>query len=148
RSRLTVFGVALCVLGITLALGPNTPWYGWFFSAVPGFDSFRVPARWLLLWTFGGAILAVLGASTVDRAARTWTNNVRVGRPIVLLAVILGGGLALWVTREWELPPARTALTCLALAALTLAATGLARRGLGERSRRWALAGLLTATRG
>ena len=77
RSRLAVFGVVLCVLGITLALGPNTAWYGWFFAAVPGFDSFRVPARWLLLWTFGGATLAVLGASWIDRAARGWTGQAR-----------------------------------------------------------------------
>jgi hypothetical protein len=146
RSRLTIFGAALCVLGITLALGPNTPWYGWLFGALPGFDSFRVPARWLLLWTFGGAILAVLGASSVDRAARTWPSIVRVGRHIVLVAVIIGAGLALWVTRDWELPAARTALTCLALAALTLAVTGLARRVHGGPARRWALAALVAMT--
>src|SRR5260370_26246439 len=74
RSRVAVFGVVLCVLGITLALGPNTAWYGWFFAAVPGFDSFRVPARWLLLWTFSGAPLAGLVPRLVCPEAAGWTR--------------------------------------------------------------------------
>ncbi len=48
----------LALLGVSMALGKYTPLFQLAFDAVPGVDLFRVPARWLTLWTFGVALLA------------------------------------------------------------------------------------------
>ena len=48
-------------LGLLLAVGDATSLYRLLFDWAPGFASFRVPARWLLVSTFGLAILAAAG---------------------------------------------------------------------------------------
>ena len=61
-------------------------------AAVPGFDLFRVPARWMLLYTYGAAVLAGLGTqwllrklaqktSAGTQAAAAWAA------PVLLLLV-------------------------------------------------------------
>ncbi len=52
--------VALIVVGLLLALGQFNPLY-WGLARLPGFNLFRVPARWMVLYTFGVALLAGLG---------------------------------------------------------------------------------------
>ncbi|HEY2592891.1 MAG TPA: hypothetical protein VGK33_03200, partial [Chloroflexota bacterium] len=69
RARPVVFGLVVAFLGVFLALGENNYAYGAIFATVPGFDTFRVPARWLLLWEFGAAVLAAVGADWVGRGA-------------------------------------------------------------------------------
>jgi len=61
RKRENAFFGALALLGIILALGIYNPFYYLLYRLVPGFSLFRVPARWLFLYTFGMAILAGLG---------------------------------------------------------------------------------------
>ena len=56
------FLVFLTALGLFLALGAYNPFYFVLYKLLPGFDLFRAPARWLYLYTFGGAMLAGLGA--------------------------------------------------------------------------------------
>ncbi len=70
RPRAIVFGLLVAFLGVFLALGENNGAYGLVFTTVPGFDTFRVPARWLLLWEFGAAILAAAGADWVGRGSK------------------------------------------------------------------------------
>ena len=49
-------------MGFILAFGLFTgPLYLLLYRYVPGFDLFRVPARWLLLYTFSMAMLAAIG---------------------------------------------------------------------------------------
>jgi hypothetical protein len=63
-------GAALLVLALTgvfLAFGVYNPVYYLLYKVVPGFDLFRVPARWLLLYSFGAAILAGLGLEALPR---------------------------------------------------------------------------------
>lgn len=55
-QALSIAGFAAA--GLVLALGQYTPAYGVAFAAVPGFDLFRVPARWLFWWTLGIGLLA------------------------------------------------------------------------------------------
>ncbi|MGH2543689.1 MAG: hypothetical protein ACRDIB_12865, partial [Ardenticatenaceae bacterium] len=47
------FGLIAAAAGLLLAFGRYSPlfWVAW--RLVPGFDLFRAPARWLLLWAFG-----------------------------------------------------------------------------------------------
>ncbi|MEJ2211016.1 MAG: hypothetical protein P8129_18535, partial [Anaerolineae bacterium] len=53
--------LALALLGVFLALGAYNPVYYVLYKLVPGFDLFRAPARWLLLYAFGMALLAGVG---------------------------------------------------------------------------------------
>ncbi len=51
----------LMFLGLFFALGGYNPVYSLFVKFVPGFNLFRVPARWLVLYAFGAAMLAGIG---------------------------------------------------------------------------------------
>jgi hypothetical protein len=66
REPAVVFFALLAGLGLFLALGRWNPFYYLAYRLVPGFQLFRVPARWLYLYTFGAAILAGLGADNLS----------------------------------------------------------------------------------
>jgi hypothetical protein len=57
--------VILAAVGVFLAFGAYNPAYYVLYKLVPGFALFRAPARWLLLYSFGAAILAGLGLEVV-----------------------------------------------------------------------------------
>lgn len=59
-SRFLLVGMGLTAL---LALGDHTPVFPWLFRNVPTFDLFQAPARWMLLFVFGMALLAGAGAT-------------------------------------------------------------------------------------
>jgi len=56
--------LALTAVGLFLALGVFNPLY-WLLARLPGFDLFRVPARWLALYALGAALLAGVGLEGV-----------------------------------------------------------------------------------
>jgi hypothetical protein len=59
RDRRTIF-LALFALGaLSLAVGKANPAYGLIYQ-LPGFSFFRVPARYLLLFVFAGALLCAI----------------------------------------------------------------------------------------
>jgi hypothetical protein len=60
-GRPALLGAVYVALGLVLAVGDATSAYRLLFDWAPGFASFRVPARWLLVSTFGLAILAAVG---------------------------------------------------------------------------------------
>ena len=66
-GRPAVLGAVYVALGLLLAVGDATPAYRFLFDWAPGFASFRVPARWLLVSTFGLAILAAVGTDWLVR---------------------------------------------------------------------------------
>jgi hypothetical protein len=53
--------LVLALAGVFLAFGIYNPIYYLLYKLVPGFDLFRAPARWLLLYSFGTALLAGIG---------------------------------------------------------------------------------------
>ncbi|MGH2459378.1 MAG: YfhO family protein [Chloroflexota bacterium] len=55
----------LAAVGLALALGKYTPIFHLAFEVVPGVRLFRVPARWLTLWTLGIGLLAAWGFDSV-----------------------------------------------------------------------------------
>jgi len=57
-------------LGLALALGRWNPIYALLYKFVPGFDLFRTPARWMMLYTMGMAILAGVGLQTLGKKWR------------------------------------------------------------------------------
>ena len=73
RDRRALALGTLVGVGLLFALGQYTPVYEAFYHLVPGFDMFRVPARWLLLYSFGLAGLAGVGLDAL-RPARSGTH--------------------------------------------------------------------------
>jgi len=69
RMRIGTVLLFLMLFGLVAALGKYTPLYGLLVAVVPGFDLFRVPARWLL-WIFAPLVLiAGLGMQALLNAA-------------------------------------------------------------------------------
>ena len=66
----TAFMAGLAALGLFMAIGGYNPLAPLLFRFIPGLDLFRVPARWLLVYTFGAAGLAALGAQLLVDASR------------------------------------------------------------------------------
>ncbi|MBK8901775.1 MAG: YfhO family protein [Anaerolineaceae bacterium] len=74
--------ITLVLLGLLLALGIFNP-LNWLLARLPGFELFRVPARWLAVYALGVALLAGLGWQMVlDR----WLVRQRHWRSIPLRA--------------------------------------------------------------
>ncbi len=55
-------GLFFAFLGLFLALGRWNPFSFLFYHVIPGYDLFRTPARWMMLYTLGMAVLAGVGA--------------------------------------------------------------------------------------
>ncbi|MDY7039946.1 MAG: YfhO family protein [Chloroflexota bacterium] len=58
--------IILAGLGPFLALGGYNPVYYLLYRLVPGIAMFRAPARWMLLYAFGGAMLAGVGLDQIS----------------------------------------------------------------------------------
>jgi hypothetical protein len=64
------FFALLAAGGLLLGLGGYDPAYFVLYKLVPGFDLFRAPARWMLLYTFGVAVLGGIGMEQVAAIAQ------------------------------------------------------------------------------
>jgi hypothetical protein len=89
--------LALVLVGVFLAFGAYNPFYFVLYTVVPGFDLFRAPARWLLLYAFGAAVLAGIGLESLPQLVSA-RRSVRWQAPILVLLVaelfLAGQGLA------------------------------------------------------
>jgi hypothetical protein len=123
ERRWVALGLLLVVPGLALALGGANKLYPLLYEHLPGLASFRVPARWLLLFTVGGAVLAARGLE--------WLLERRGGRPgrteLLRLAGTAVGLLLLWLlaylggvraTRQLQLIWLGLTLACVLLGAL------------------------------
>ena len=72
RGPARTLGLFFAGLGLFLALGRWNPVYYVLYWLVPGFDLFRVPARWLMLYSFGAAVLAGSGIDWVRSRLGDW----------------------------------------------------------------------------
>ncbi len=97
KSPLWQAWIGVALLGLLLALGGWTPIY-WLLGELPGFNLFRVPARWLALWALGGSVLAAYGVQRLSE------GDLRVPRG--LMAAL--GGLAFVLTAWTFLSPLAT----------------------------------------
>lgn len=99
--------VFLAIVGLLLALGRFTPLY-WLLARLPGFDLFRVPARWLILYAFSAAMLAGAGLQMLfyqcipPEKWEKWRRSItRAWRTAVILLV----GLMVWgIVGRWLAP--------------------------------------------
>ncbi len=101
-------------VGLLLSFGMFTgPLYLVLYYLMPGFSLFRVPARWLLLYAFGMAILAGFGLDALTRpqtlrtdlittqrwlTAKTWRLTLFIGMPLLGLTALIA----------WKTPPTLT----------------------------------------
>lgn len=116
--------VGLALGGFFLALGAFNPLYYVLVKVVPGFDLFRAPARWMLLYTFGVSVLAAHGVATLPglpglgRDGRLALRG-RWRRVAAVLAVLAA---ALLLAQRWPGAPTWLfwGLTALALAGIVL----------------------------
>jgi hypothetical protein len=114
----------LAACGLALSLGMfSGPLYLALYYTVPGFNLFRVPARWLLLYAFALAALAGFGldALLTPAAARSQLAGVwrwLRARPwrLALPGLPLLGLLALIA---WKTPPVNTLVAWLGLAIIS-----------------------------
>jgi hypothetical protein len=89
RRRPVLFAaLALALLGLFLALGVFNPLY-WLLARLPGFDLFRAPARWLVLYALGLSLLAGVGWQVLADALRNDTAVARIKRPLIWFAVTM-----------------------------------------------------------
>jgi hypothetical protein len=91
--------LGLALLGVFLALGAYNPMYYVLYKLVPGIALFRAPARWLLLFAFGAALLASIGLDRIKASQRLRSRAGVFVLPAVLLLVlaelfVAGRGLA------------------------------------------------------
>ena len=82
RRRGWVIG-ALALVALAMALGTMNPLYH-VIRFLPGFSSFRVPARYILVFTFAAALLVAVGWQTVS--GWRWAAQ---GRRLFALGVIV-----------------------------------------------------------
>lgn len=61
RDGLAIWLVIVAVVALLLALGANFPLHRLAYTLIPGIQSIRVPARFVLLFNFAGALLAAQG---------------------------------------------------------------------------------------
>jgi hypothetical protein len=144
-ARWVLVGGVLAGVGLFLALGGYNPLYPLLYQLVPGLNLFRVPARWLFVYSFGAALLAGAGAEWLARTAGTpcwWDRLPR--RRIVLVGGAAASALAVLLAIT---PPLGARRFYAAWAALGLLALALAALALW-RYRRLALALLALATAG
>ncbi len=78
--------IILMIVGLALAFGLYNPLY-WTLASLPGFNWFRVPARWLALFALGAALVAAYGL-------HTWTLMRPQRRLIAFTVVLIVGALA------------------------------------------------------
>ncbi len=101
--------IGLALFGLLVALGVYTPVHGWLTQLLPGFASFRAPARAIVLWVLGVAVLAGYGVDWLTANGRPQTayhrppttNGARstqhAARNSQFAAFLKWGGLALLV---------------------------------------------------
>ena len=94
RDRRTIFVALFSLFALSLALGDVNPLYRLIYQ-LPGFSFFRVPARYLLMFVFGAAILA--GIALDELTNRLATSD----RDWKRAALFVVGSIALLIFVLW-----------------------------------------------
>jgi hypothetical protein len=104
RGLARTAGLLLVAAGFLLALGRWNPLYYLLYLVVPGFDLFRTPARWMMLYTLGMAILAGVGVYVVRAWIQTGAPRnqlvVRTPQPLLAGVLILSVMVELWLAAQ------------------------------------------------
>ena len=124
RRPATLGLAALAFFGIFLALGVSNPLYAALFKLVPGLDLFRVPARWLLLYTFAASVLVGIGIDWLATCEQDGHDRrrtlLRFGAGILALAFIFAAIAPLQHTLTPELVLIWLGLTAASVALIVV----------------------------
>lgn len=116
------FWAGVALVSVPLAMGSYTPIFQGFLHIVPGASLFRVPARYLFLFTLAAVPLAALGMERLlsgDADARR--HALRLAIPAAVL-VLVGGGF--WLSSRSGTPVAEMSAGSLLWMAVCAAALG------------------------
>ena len=91
-------GLFFAGLGLFLAMGRWNPFSFLFYYVIPGFDLFRTPARWMMLYTLGMAVLAGVGVEWIWRRL-----GGAIGRKAVSLGLLRAAGAVLLAVLAFDL---------------------------------------------
>jgi len=94
RRREGVFWWFAVLAALVVALGKYAPAGRWLFE-VPIYSSLRVPARWILVWSFVLPVLASMVVDTVQAGGRQGQRVARAVRRTALVALPLIAGFCL-----------------------------------------------------
>ncbi len=81
--------LGLTFLGVFLAFGAYNPVYYLLYKLIPGISLFRAPARWLLLYAFGMALLAAVGIDAIANAPLAQRRAGRLAAPLAGLLLLV-----------------------------------------------------------
>jgi hypothetical protein len=123
----------LSLLSLLLALGNHTPLYPLLFRYVPGFGLFQAPARLMIGYALGIALLAGIGTSTLRLTPHT--------RTVLAISAVVGLGMVIaGVAARLLLPQVRASFGDSVIrlgVTLALAAGLLMLRGRQLRGKLW-----------
>ena len=95
RRRLVVALILAIAATLLLAVGPELPFFRIAHRWVPGFDLFRVPARWLLVTNVALALLAGLGVQgLMTGSAGLRSRRLLLGAGVAAVAMVAVGTTA------------------------------------------------------
>jgi hypothetical protein len=136
RNPYTWFCFGLAFLAVFMALGNFNPLYEYVYRYWPGITLFRVPARWLFLYTFAVATLAAIGASAFTQTTRERHSLADLRRRQLGITVVIITAFALvWLLHPLLVFPRREVLAIwMPMIGLTLA---LILAGLPWAPNRW-----------
>ncbi|MCL4459321.1 MAG: YfhO family protein [Chloroflexi bacterium] len=132
RDKHVLFFALLALLSLFLALGQFNPLYPYLYKILPGLALFRVPARWLFLYTFAMAALAGIALHILlegtPSARLGWPGRAHPAVRVILRLAILGAlallpilaYVALRLPYPLETPSAPTAIVWLVSGASAL----------------------------
>ncbi len=87
RARERIFFLVLVAISLLAGLGKNTPFYKLIFYLLPGFNRFRIPARFAGLATFGMAVLAGFGMEAFLKLEDK--NQVKTFRKLLIIFLLI-----------------------------------------------------------
>jgi hypothetical protein len=87
RGAVTLFLVILAILALLMALGGNFPLHRLAYAYMPGISAFRIPSRFITLFSFSAAILAALGLNAIRWEAVRWIGTALVAAELVFQGI-------------------------------------------------------------
>ena len=78
--------ISIMMIGILFSLGAYNPLYWLLAKFIPGFDLFRAPSRWLVLWSIGSSLITGYG---LDIFIKSLPNKSTRTQFITLISIFL-----------------------------------------------------------
>ena len=124
RATMQIRAIAIVAfIGLFFAFGGYNPLY-YLLLKIPGFDLFRAPARWIVLFAFAGSLLAGVGLDALRARQVSWRSVlIAVAGVVILLGLVwISSGLTpAGASGPLERPSTQSLLLWLGALLVTLA---------------------------